>query len=160
RQLDFAGRALDGAMRGAELTRRLLAFARKQPLEPRVINLNDRLPGMVQLLQRTLGETIQVRATLAPDLWSTRADASQIEDALVNLTINARDAMAEGGTVTIETRNVRLDEDYTQHNPDVTPGDYVLLSVTDTGTGMPPEVIERAVEPFFTTKPPGAGTGL
>jgi PAS domain S-box-containing protein len=160
RQVEFVERALAGAERGAELTRRLLAFARRQPLAPQVIALNDRLPSMVQLLRRTLGENIHVASQLADALWPTRADPSQVEDALINLAINARDAMPEGGSVTIETANVELDEHYSAQNPEVAPGEYVMLAVTDTGSGMPPEVVERAIEPFFTTKPPGSGTGL
>jgi PAS domain S-box-containing protein len=152
--------ALGGAMRGAELTRRLLAFARKQPLEPQVIDLNERLPALSTMLTRTLGEQIRVEVKLAAGLWRTRADPSQVEDALLNLAINARDAMPAGGALTIESSNAQLDATYTALNPEVVPGDYVQLTVTDTGVGMTPEVIERALEPFFTTKEQGQGTGL
>ena len=140
---------------GAELTRRLLAFARRQTLQPQAMNLNATIAEAATLLRRTLGAAVRVQLDLAPELWPMRADASQVGDALLNLALNARDAMPEGGTLGIATANARL-----QATPDLPAGDYVALTVTDTGTGMPPEVLERAVEPFFTTKPPGAGTGL
>jgi PAS domain S-box-containing protein len=149
---------LDSALSGADLTRRLLAFARRQALQPRLIDLNTYLPNNVAIIRRLLGETIQVAMTLQENLWPTRADPSQVGDALLNLAINARDAMPHGGRLHIRTSNERLDVD--EQNPEVAQGDYVLLTVTDTGTGMPPEVLERAVEPFFTTKEPGAGSGL
>ena len=159
-QRELAEAALSSALRGAELTKRLLAFSRQQPLTTKVIDLNERLPDMITVLQRTLGETIRIVPLLAAALWPARADPSQLEDALLNLSINARDAMPEGGTLTIETANVHVDEHQAAVQSDFRPGDYVTLSVTDTGMGMPPEVIERAVEPFFTTKEPGKGTGL
>ena len=152
--------ALSAALRGSELTARLLAFARQQPLSPQPINLNARLPAIIAMLERTLGETIEIRTSLAPELWIADVDASQVEDALVNLAINARDAMPRGGILTIETRNIALDADYAAANIDVIPGDYVVLAVSDTGCGMTPDVVERAFEPFFTTKPEGKGTGL
>jgi PAS domain S-box-containing protein len=152
--------ALDAAMRGAELTQRLLAFARKQPLAPRVIDINAILPGASNMLRRTLGAAVEVQLHLQDALWQTRADPSQVEDALLNLAINARDAMPNGGRLVIETANVMFDGDYIADNFDVTAGEYVQLSVSDEGAGMPPDVIERAFEPFFTTKPPGQGTGL
>jgi signal transduction histidine kinase len=152
--------ALSAALRGSELTGRLLAFARQQPLSPRPVNLNARLPAIISMLERTLGETIQIRTSLAPKLWIADVDASQVEDALVNLAINARDAMPTGGILTIETRNTALDADYATANIDVIPGDYVALAVSDTGCGMPPDVVERAFEPFFSTKAEGRGTGL
>ena len=157
---EMANGALNAALRGAELTKRLLAVARQQPLSARVIDLNERLPGMITMLQRTLGEDIHISASLADGLWPARADPSQVEDALLNLAINARDAMPNGGALTIETANVELDERYAATHTEAMPGDYVMLSVTDTGVGMPADVIERATEPFFTTKPPGQGTGL
>jgi signal transduction histidine kinase len=157
---EFAEAALGSVMHGAELTKRLLAVAREQPLSARVVDLNERLPGMIAMLQRTLGEGIHISATLADSLWPARVDPTQIEDALLNLAINARDAMPDGGTLSIETANVQLDERYAAQGGVVTPGDYVMLSVTDTGQGMPPHIIERATEPFFTTKPQGKGTGL
>ncbi len=155
-----AGEILDSALSGAELTRRLLAFARQQPLQPRIIDLNALLPVTVTMLRRTLGETIHVTAKLAPDLWLTRADPSQIGDALLNLALNARDAMPHGGGLAIETANTHLNAPRAADGTEITEGDYVMLAVGDTGTGMPPEVLERATEPFFTTKAPGAGSGL
>jgi PAS domain S-box-containing protein len=149
---------LDSALSGADLTRRLLAFARRQTLQPRRIDLNAYLPNHIAIIRRLLGETIQVDVTLADNLWPTRADPSQVGDALLNLAINARDAMPRGGRIRISTANVHLETD--EQHPEVAQGDYVVLSVTDTGTGMSPEVLERAVEPFFTTKGPGAGSGL
>ena len=152
--------AVNAALRGSELTSRLLAFARQQPLSTRAIDLNGVLSGTIAMLRRTLGEGVRIQTSLAPDLWTALADPSQVEDAVLNLAINARDAMPGGGEVTIETANIRLDERYPSVPTEVAPGDYVTLSVTDTGVGMPPEVIERAIEPFFTTKPMGKGTGL
>jgi signal transduction histidine kinase len=152
--------ALGAALRGSELTGRLLAFARQQPLSPQPVNLNARLPAIIAMLQRTLGESIEITTSLAPNLWIAEVDASQIEDALVNLAINARDAMPSGGILTIETQNITLDADYAAANVEVSPGDYVALAVSDTGCGMPPDVLERAFEPFFSTKGEGKGTGL
>jgi signal transduction histidine kinase/ActR/RegA family two-component response regulator len=157
---EFVDAALRSSLRGAELTRRLLAFARRQTLEPKVVDINSRLPDMITVLKRTLGGYIRITATLGDDLWPVFADVSQIEDALLNLSINARDAMPDGGDLIIETANAQLDEIYAANNKDVRPGDYVMLSVHDTGTGMPPDVIARATEPFFTTKEQGKGTGL
>jgi PAS domain S-box-containing protein len=155
-----AEEALDAVRRGAELVRRLLAFARKQHLEPTAVNLNDRLSGIVPMLERTLGEKIRVQVKPAEQLWSARIDPTQVDDALVNLAINSRDAMAEGGTLTIETDNLVLDEDYAAQHVEVVPGEYVMLAVSDTGTGMSAEVVAQAFEPFFTTKGEGHGTGL
>jgi two-component system, NtrC family, sensor kinase len=152
--------AHQAAERGAELTRRLLAFSRSQPLEPRPIDANRLVAGMSDLLDRTLGETIAVETVRSAGLWLTEADAPQLEAAILNLAINARDAMAEGGKVTIETGNAFLDEFYCQSVEGVKPGQYVMISVTDTGTGMPQDVIDKAFDPFFTTKAAGAGTGL
>jgi signal transduction histidine kinase len=159
-QAQLAEDAMKAALRGSELTKRLLAVARQQPLATRVIDLNESLPGTVAMLQRTLGEGVDIRTALAPDLWAACADPSQVEDALLNLAINARDAMPGGGTLTIETANVQLETRNPGTLAEVKPGDYVMLSVTDTGVGMPPEVIERSIEPFFTTKALGKGTGL
>lgn len=159
-QTELADEILASAMHGAELTHRLLAFARQQPLSPQVVALNEHLPRIITILGRTLGETISIRTLLTEELWQTSADPSQIEDALLNLAINARDAMPGGGTLTIETANTPLDEHYASLHQEVVPGDYVMLAMTDTGTGMPPEIIERVLEPFFTTKGPGKGTGL
>jgi PAS domain S-box-containing protein len=157
---ELATEILDCALNGAALTQRLLAFSRRQPLQPAVIDLNEYLPVQVSLLQRTLGEIVTVEIALGPELWLTLADPSQIVDVLLNLAINARDAMPHGGKLTIETANAVLDAAYCAHHREATPGEYVMLSVADTGTGMPPDVLARAMEPFFTTKPPGKGSGL
>jgi PAS domain S-box-containing protein len=152
--------AIQAGDRAATLTQRLLAFARRQPLAPTSLNLNALVGGMQELLQRSVGETIQVEAVLAGGLWRTWADANQVENALLNLAINARDAMPAGGKLTIETANSHLDDAYVSGQLGLRPGQYVLLSVTDTGSGMPPDVLARAFEPFYTTKPIGQGTGL
>jgi CheY-like chemotaxis protein len=153
--------AIDEATsRGAELTRRMLAFARKQPLQPLVVDLNEIVSGTTAMLRRTLGEDIAVKLVLADGLWPALADRSQIEDALLNLAVNARDAMPSGGRLVIETANAHLDEQYAAHNLEVAPGDYVCVSVSDSGGGIPPDILERVFEPFFTTKEVGRGTGL
>eukprot|EP00913_Durusdinium_trenchii_P004223 g3915.t1 len=151
--------AMDGAQRAATLTQRLLAFSRQQPLSPEAIDVNRMLFGMNELLMRSLGEHIRIEMVHAPELWRTSADIGQLENAVLNLAVNARDAMPDGGKLTIQTANARLDGEQIGAHP-VEPGDYVLISVADTGAGMPPEVIERAFEPFFTTKEVGKGTGL
>lgn len=151
---------IGAAGRGAELVRRLLAYARMQHLEPEAIDLNARLPNIIGLLHRVLGENITVRSEPAEGLWLANVDSTQVDDALVNLAINARDAMPDGGVLTIETSNIQLDEDYAAHHVEVNPGEYVMLAVSDTGTGMSQDVIDRAFEPFFTTKEEGQGTGL
>ena len=152
--------ALRAAERGAALTHRLLAFSRRQTLIAEPLDLNRLAADMEDLLRRTLGEHVEIEMKLPAALWPALADKSQVENALLNLAINARDAMPDGGKLTIETGNMHLDDDYAAHNADVTPGDYVMLAVTDTGVGMPPDVVERAFEPFFTTKGVGKGTGL
>ena len=157
KQLERIGTA---TQRAADLTRQLLAFARKQPLQPRPSNLNDVVVSTGELLGRTLGEHIEIDSILADDLWSTNIDRAQLESALVNLAINARDAMPEGGRLMIETRNAVLDEDYARLNPEVVPGEYAMLAVSDSGQGIPPDVLEHVFEPFFTTKEAGKGTGL
>jgi CheY-like chemotaxis protein len=157
-QAVMAKEILDSALSGADLTRRLLAFARRQTLQVRRIDLNAYLPNHITILRRLVGESIAIDATLADDLWPIRADPSQVGDALLNLAINARDAMPHGGTLTVATANIHLEQG--ELDGEVTAGDFVVLSVTDTGTGMPLEVLERVVEPFFTTKGPGAGSGL
>jgi PAS domain S-box-containing protein len=152
--------ALDAALRGGDLTQRLLAFSRKQTLQSKVIYLGERLIQAGTLLRRTLGEQITVKVRAAPDLWPVVADSSQIDNVILNLAINARDAMPKGGAITIDVSNVRFDADYAARNVEVILGDYVLLAVTDTGEGMPPDVLERVFEPFFTTKEVGKGSGL
>ena len=152
--------ALSAGERGAILTQRLLAFSRQQPLEPRLVKLGEFIRRELVLLNRTLSETIQISANVAPDVWPIQIDPGQLGNAILNLAVNARDAMPEGGLLIIGAENTALDASYAQDNPEVTPGDYVLLSVTDNGTGMTPDVVKRVFEPFFTTKPVGRGTGL
>lgn len=152
--------ALKANLRGAELTKQLLAFSRKQDLAPQPVDINALVTNMTALLRRTLGETIDVSLKKASDLWLAEADPTQVESALTNLAINARDAMPNGGRLTIETRNVYLDEQYAETNPEVRPGDYAMLAVSDTGTGIAAEDVDRVFDPFFTTKPEGKGTGL
>jgi signal transduction histidine kinase len=152
--------AMEAAKQGVKLNKQLLAFARRQPLDPKVIDLNKLVLNMSDWLRRTLGEAVQVRTVQAEDLNKTSADPNQVENAILNLAINARDAMPDGGTLTIETANVRLDRNPTAGPDDIAPGDFVRLSVTDTGSGIAPEVRERAFEPFFTTKEAKSGTGL
>ena len=156
----YIDNAYDGAERAAALTARLLAFSRQQPLAPVTLDPNRLVTGMSELLQRTLGEQYMIETVLAGGLWRCFADPSQLENAIVNLAVNARDAMPEGGRVTIETANAYLDDDYARTRPEVKPGQYVMLSITDTGIGMEPEVVAKAFDPFFTTKPVGKGTGL
>jgi PAS domain S-box-containing protein len=153
-------RAQDGAMRGATLTQRLLAFSRKQDLHPQDIDARQLVVGMSDLMQRALGETIEIDVIGHGSLWQCKADQSQLENALLNLAINARDAMPHGGKLTIETDNIQLDDDEALALADVKPGEYVTLAVTDTGTGMPDDVLEKVFEPFYTTKGVGAGSGL
>jgi CheY-like chemotaxis protein len=152
--------ALRAASRAAMLTHRLLAFSRRQPLAPEVLSVNKLVAGMSDLMRRTLGEAILIEAVLAGGLWPTLADSNQLENALINLAINARDAMPEGGKLTIETANTHLDQAYARMHDEVQPGQYVGIFVTDTGTGMAPETVAHAFEPFFTTKESGQGTGL
>ena len=152
--------AQEGAERAATLTARLLAFSRQQPLAPEAVDANKLVTSMSELLRRTLDELVPIETVLAGGLWRTLADASQLENAIVNLAVNARDAMPDGGKLTIETANAHLDDDYAATRAEVTPGQYVLICVSDTGMGMTPDVIERAFDPFFTTKGVGKGTGL
>jgi hypothetical protein len=156
----FMDAASSCALSAAALTHRLLAFARRQSLDARPNDINRLVASMKDLLDRTLGERIELNFMLASDLWTAFIDANQLENALLNLAINARDAMPEGGRLTIETVNVKLDEAYTSLQEDVQPGDYVAVSVSDTGIGMSSEILAKAFEPFFTTKAIGAGTGL
>jgi signal transduction histidine kinase len=158
--LELERQALEAAHRGAELTRSLLAFARRQPLQPRRIAINDLMSGIVRLLSRALGERIEVSLKLASDLWPVVADPAQLEAALANLANNARDAMPKGGRLTIVTANRHLDADYCAQHTDVAVGDYAMVQVSDTGAGMAGEVIAQIFDPFFTTKPRGEGTGL
>ncbi len=152
--------AMRGAHRAAALTSRLLAFSRRQPLDPKILDVNRFLAGAADFLQRSLGETIEVEPVGGAGLWRIEADPNHLEAALVNLAINARDAMPAGGKVTIEATNVFADEEYCRINPELTSGQYVLICVSDTGCGMTPDVLSRAFEPFFTTKEVGQGTGL
>jgi PAS domain S-box-containing protein len=152
--------AMRGARRAAALTSRLLAFSRRQALDPKPLDANKFLAGAAEFLQRSLGETIDVQAVGAAGIWQIEADPNQLEAALVNLAINARDAMPGGGKVTIEATNIYADDEYCRANPELLPGQYVLICVSDTGCGMSPDVASRAFEPFFTTKELGHGTGL
>ncbi len=156
----FLEGAMTSAQRAAALTHRLLAFSRRQPLDPRALSANQLIASMEDLLRRTMGEQIQIELVAASGLWLTRCDPNLLENAVLNLSINARDAMPKGGKLIIETANTHFDAAYATRQRDVTPGQYVCLSVTDTGTGMSPDVIARAFDPFFTTKPLGQGTGL
>ena len=148
------------AERAADLTRQLLAFSRKQPLDPKRTDINKLVAGTGELLGRSLGENIEIESALASPLWMTNVDQPQLEAALVNLCLNARDAMPGGGRLSIETRNATLDADYVARNPDATAGEYVALKVVDTGCGMAPETLAKVFDPFFTTKEVGKGTGL
>jgi signal transduction histidine kinase/CheY-like chemotaxis protein len=152
--------AKDGAQRAAVLTGRLLAFSRQQPLTPEIVDGNKLVGGMSELLRRTIGEDVQIETVLGGGLWRAYADLSQLENAILNLAVNARDAMPGGGKLTIETANTELDDRYARLHSEVNPGQYVMISVSDTGTGMSHDVIERAFDPFYTTKGPGKGTGL
>ena len=173
--LDLALRRLDGqervrtwlgncrhaADRAATLVQRMLAFSRQHPLEVKAVDVNRLVRGMSDLLRRTIGETVTIETVLAGGLWKTAVDPNQLENAILNLAVNSRDAMPEGGRLTIETANCQLDEQYADTTgEDVRPGQYVMVAVTDSGVGMTREVIDRAFDPFFTTKPAGAGTGL
>jgi signal transduction histidine kinase/CheY-like chemotaxis protein len=156
----FMDGALEAAHRGAELTRRLLAFARQQPLIPRTLNVNRMVSEISELISRAVGETVRTETVLAGGAWLVNVDANQLQNAVLNLAVNARDAMPDGGSLTIETANCHLDDRYSRQHDDVPPGQYVMLSITDTGTGMTADVASRAFEPFFTTKDAGKGTGL
>lgn len=152
--------AIHGAGRAAQLTRQMLAFARRQPLEPRVVNLGRLVGDMAEMMRRTIGESVEIETVIAGGLWNTIADPAQVESAVLNLAINARDAMPDGGRLTIELANAALDDAYAEIEGDVSAGQYVMLAVSDTGAGMPADVAARVFEPFFTTKAEGKGTGL
>lgn len=154
------GNALVGVGRGAQLAAQLLAFGRQQALDPKPVNVGSLVRGMDDMLRRTLGEAIEIETVISGGLWNCLADPAQVENVLLNLAINARDAMAGSGKLTIEAGNALLDEAYAGLHPEVTAGQYVMLAVTDTGGGIPAEIIEKVFEPFFTTKKPGEGTGL
>ena len=154
------GNATRGAQRAAALTSRLLAFSRRQPLDPKPLDVNRYFAGAAEFLQRSLGEMVDVQFVGSAGVWQIEADASQLESSLVNLAINSRDAMPNGGAVTIEASNIYADEGYCRQNPEVSPGQYVLIAVSDQGSGMAPDVASHAFEPFFTTKEVGHGTGL
>jgi CheY-like chemotaxis protein len=158
--LERVQNALEGVVRGARLTSQLLAFARRQALDPRSTNIGRVVQDMTDLLRRTLGERVEVECVIAGGLWNTFIDPSQVESAILNLAINARDAMRDGGKLTIEVANAFLDDAYAAQHVEVASGQYVMVGVSDTGDGMSPEIIARAFEPFFTTKPEGRGTGL
>jgi PAS domain S-box-containing protein len=152
--------ALAATLRGADLTQRLLAFSRRQPLDPKRLALNEQITEISKLLTRTIGGRIHVSLDLAPDVWPITADATQLEACIINLATNARDAMPTGGMLIIATANRRLDEAYAAAHPEVKVGDYAMIEITDTGTGMPQAVLSQIFEPFFTTKEPSKGTGL
>ena len=152
--------AMGGVARGAKLASHLLSFGRQQPLQPKSSNVGRLLKGMSEMLARSLGETIEVDTIADENIWNCMIDAAQVENAILNLAINARDAMNGHGKLTIEAGNAILDDRYASGHPDLAAGQYVMLAVTDTGSGMPPEILEKVFDPFFTTKEPGSGTGL
>ncbi len=156
----FLDAATIASERAATLTQRLLAFARQQPLSPQPLDANKMIAAMSDLLRSTLGEHIQIETVTAAGLWTVHADTQQLENAILNIALNGRDAMPDGGKLTIETANAHLDDAYCAHNPEVQPGQFALIAITDTGVGMPPEIATRAFDPFFTTKAVGKGTGL
>jgi signal transduction histidine kinase/CheY-like chemotaxis protein len=152
--------AMRGAYRAADLTKRLLAFSRRQPLDPKPIDVNKLIAGVSEFLRRSVGERTEIETVGAGGLWKVEADPGELETAIINLVVNARDAMTDGGKLTIETSNAFLDENYCRRHSDVRPGQYVQIAVTDTGAGMSADVVDRVFEPFFTTKTAGQGTGL
>ena len=159
-EAELACEALEAALSGADLTRRLLAFARRQPLQPGRANINELIARISKLLDRTLGEEIEISLELGTEVWPVMVDPAQLESSLTNLATNARDAMPKGGHLIIVTSNRHLDDDYASQHAEVQPGDYAMIEVSDTGTGMPPKVASRIFEPFYTTKDQGKGTGL
>jgi CheY-like chemotaxis protein len=152
--------AISAVERGSRLTAQLLAFARRQVLEPRSVNLSRLVREITDLLRRTLGEHVEIECVIGGGLWNVLVDPAQVENAIINLAINSRDAMPDGGKLTIEISNAFLDDEYAARHFEVAAGQYVALAVSDTGAGMPPEIIARVFDPFFTTKPEGKGTGL
>jgi PAS domain S-box-containing protein len=152
--------AQDAAMLGSKLTDQLLTFARRRHVDAQVIHLNDQVVGIADMLRRALGEHVMLSTSLARNVWPISADPGQLQSAIVNMAVNARDAMPQGGKLVIETRNIVLDADHGDFHAELTPGEFVQLSISDTGTGMPPDVRDRVFEPFFTTKEKGRGTGL
>ncbi len=152
--------AMEGVARGSRLASQLLAFGRRQPLAPKVIDLGKLIRGMDEMLRRALGEAIEIESVVAGGLWNTLVDPGNVENALLNLAINARDAMEGSGKLTIEAGNAVLDTAYARAHPDVVPGRYVMLAVTDTGSGIPADIVDKVFDPFFSTKPEGKGTGL
>ncbi|PTM41659.1 PAS domain S-box protein [Bosea sp. 124] len=152
--------AMEGVARGSRLASQLLAFGRRQPLAPKVINLGKLIRGMDEMLRRALGEAVEIESVVAGGLWNTLVDPGNVENALLNLAINARDAMEGSGKLTIEAGNAVLDSAYARLHPDVVPGRYVMLAVTDTGSGIPADIVDKVFDPFFSTKPEGKGTGL
>jgi len=158
--LEYVESATDASLHGADLIHQLLAFSRKQPLSPKTLDLDERVSGMLKMLRRTLGATIEIETIRSDGPLTAEIDPTQLESAVLNLAVNARDAMPAGGRLTIEMTKTRLDEAYVLGQSEAAPGDYVMLSVTDTGTGMSPEVLAQVFEPFFTTKDVGEGSGL
>jgi CheY-like chemotaxis protein len=156
----FIEPGVDAARRAADLTKRLLAFARQQPLSPQAADVNKCLLTLSEILQRTVGENIRFETVLAGGLWKAHVDLSALDNAIVNLAANARDAMPDGGKLTIETSNAHLDEAYSASHAEVIAGQYILIAITDNGAGMSPAAINKAFDPFYTTKPDGKGTGL
>jgi len=152
--------AMAGVQRGAKLASQLLAFGRRQPLEPKVTNIGRLIVGMEELVRRSIGEAIEMETVVSGGLWNVFVDPTQIENAVLNLAINARDAMDGHGKLTIEVRNAFLDDDYAAKTAEILPGQYVMIAVSDTGSGISPDIIEQVFEPFFTTKAEGKGSGL
>jgi|GEM_PF-1383654 len=160
KMLRFISGSQEAAKRAAALTQRLLAFSRRQPLDPKATDVSRSITDLSDILRRTLGDAISVETLRAPKLWRANVDTTQFETALINLAVNARDAMPDGGKLFIECANARLDQSHAENEDDVVPGEYVMVAVTDTGTGMPADILAQVFEPFFTTKAVGLGTGL
>ena len=157
---EFIAPSIEAAEHGADLTKQLLAFGRKQALQPKIISLHEILRSFAAMARPTLGERVEIILALKDETWTVNVDPSQLQNALLNLAVNARDAMPDGGKLILETQNVLLDEDYAKDNVDVIAGDYVEIAISDTGEGMTQEVMDKAFEPFFTTKEVGKGSGL